>query len=93
MCAYDIIDNAVFVTELDLESSAQWRKHFTEHDLFIPFWLVAMFLHRCLGLESTQNRKMFDNEALNNILFTIIIIINQGGLDDVSCTNYKKVHI
>ena len=40
MCADDVaVDTRVVVAKLDLDSSAQRRKHLGEDDLLVPHWL------------------------------------------------------
>lgn len=50
--AYHSIVDGIIVSDLDLDAGTQRRKHFTEHDLFVPDGVVAVLFHTGLTLET-----------------------------------------
>ena len=50
MRSNNVTVDTVVVTQLDFDASTQWRKHFSENDLLVPHWFIAVLPHRSLAL-------------------------------------------
>ena len=61
MRADDVIEDTcrVGVSQLNLDASTQWRKHFGENHLLVPDWLVTAASDGGLALKKKQHTYQF----------------------------------